>query len=270
MCILKKMGVILVAFVMSAAVSACGSKVTISANNAGGTGGNQAPKKYIIATNTEFAPFEFQNERGNYVGIDIDLLDAISKDQEFEYELVHLTFNDMLQALAAGEVDAAMGGISITEERREYYDYSEPYLEGGIVLAVPATRSDIKSFQDLKGKRVAVAVALGTQAEAYARSIQEKYDFDIVTFNEFYEVYKDVLDGSSQALLEDYPVVGYLISQGMELKIISDIEEKTPYGFAVPKGRNPELLDMFNNGLNNLKENGTYKKIIDTYIHDDR
>ncbi len=268
MFLLKKICIGLSVFVMIAAVTACGKKVTISANST--ENDEAAPEKYIIATNTRFEPFEFQNAQGEYVGIDIDLLEAIAKDQGFEYELVHLTFNDMLQALAVGEVDAAMGGISITEERREYYDYSAPYLDGGIVLAVPAARSDIRTFEDLSGKRVAVAVALGTQAEAYAESIKDVYGFEVVTFNEFNEVYRDVLEGNSQALFEDYPVIGYLISRGMELKIISDVEERSPYGFAVPKGQNPELIELFNNGLENLREDGTYQKIIDTYIHDDR
>ncbi len=263
---LKKVNVFILAFTMTMGLAACGGKVTISVDNTSGSGTQEDGKKYIIATNTLFAPFEFQNKMGEYVGIDIDLLNEIAKDQGFEYELVHMTFNEMLQALAAGEVDAAMGGISITDERKEIYDYSEPYLEGGIVMAVDATQHDIKGYEDLKGKTVAVAVALGTEAEAYAQSIKDKYGFQVVTFNEFNEVYQDVLSGNSQALFEDYPVMGYLISQGIELKIVSDIEKKSPYGFAVPKGKNAELLEMFNKGLENLKKSGKYEEIINTYV----
>lgn len=263
---LKKVNVFILAFTMVMGLSACGGKVTISVDNTSGDETPEEGKKYIIATNTLFAPFEFQNKMGEYVGIDIDLLNEIAKDQGFEYELVHMTFNEMLQALAAGEVDAAMGGISVTEERKELYDYSEPYLEGGIVMAVDATQHDIKGYEDLKGKTVAVAVALGTEAEAYAESIKDKYGFKVVTFNEFNEVYQDVLNGNSQALFEDYPVMGYLISQGVELKIVSGIEKKNPYGFAVPKGENAELLEMFNKGLENLKKSGKYDEIINTYI----
>lgn len=267
MVIFKKIVALITTFVMVVGLAACGgNKVTISVENTNSSNTPKETKKYIIATNTMFAPFEFQNKFGEYVGIDIDLLNEIAKDQGFEYELVHMTFNQMLQALAAGEVDAAMGGISITEERKEIYDYSEPYLEGGIVMAVDATRHDIKGFEDLKGKTVAVAVALGTEAESYAQSIKEKYGFQVVTFPEFNQVYQDVISGNSQALFEDYPVMGYLISQGVELKIVSDIEKRSPYGFAVPKGKNAELLEKFNNGLKNIMENGTYDKIINTYV----
>lgn len=266
MSLLKKVNVFLMTFAMVMSLAACGGKVTISVNN---TDSKEAPaeaKKYTIATNTLFAPFEFKNDLGEYVGIDIDLLEAISKDQGFTYELVPMTFNEMLQALAAGQVDAAMGGISITDERKEIYDFAEYYLEGGIVMAVDATRKDIQGYDDLEGKTVAVAVALGTEAEAFAESIKDKYGFRITTFDEFNQVYNDVLEGNSQALFEDYPVMGYIISQGLEFKIVSDIERKTPYGFAVKKGENAELVKMFNNGLKNLKKNGKYEEILNTYI----
>lgn len=268
MSLFKRVNVLLMAFAMVIGLAACGgkkeAKVTITAEV-------ETPpetKNYIIATNTEFAPFEFKNNLGQYVGIDIDLLSAIAKDQGFTYELVPMTFNQMLQSLAAGEVDAAMGGISITDERKQLYDYSEPYFEGGVVMGVDAARRDIKSYEDLEGKTVAVAVALGTEAEAYARSIQDKYDFRIVTFEEFGDVYKDVLNGNSVALFEDYPVLGYIITQGLELKIVSDIERKSFYGFAVPKGKNPDLVEMFNKGLEDLKKSGRYEEIIETYIHE--
>ncbi|WP_304507450.1 transporter substrate-binding domain-containing protein [Anaerotignum sp.] len=266
MSLFKRVNVLIMAFAMAIGLAACGgkkeAKVTITAEGVTPT----ETKNYIIATNTEFAPFEFKNTLDQYVGIDIDLLSAIAKEQGFTYELVPMTFNEMLQAVEKGEVDAAMGGISITEERKEKLDYSDPYFEGGIVMGVDAARRDINSYEDLAGKTVAVAVALGTEAEAYARSIQDKYDFRIVTFDEFSEVYKDVLNGNSVALFEDYPVLGYIISQGMELKIVSDIERKSPYGFAVPKGENAELLEMFNKGLEDLKESGKYQEIIETYI----
>ncbi|MDD3395324.1 MAG: transporter substrate-binding domain-containing protein [Anaerotignum sp.] len=266
MSLLKKANVLFMIFAMTMGLVACGDKVTISVNNTDGEDAPAQRNKYVIATNTLFAPFEFKNNSGEYVGIDVDLLEAIAKDQGFTYELVPMTFNEMLQALASGQVDAAMGGISITDERKEIYDFAEYYLEGGIVMAVDAARKDIKSYEDLAGKTVAVAVAAGTEAEAFAESIKDKYNFRIVTFDEFNQVYNDVLEGNSQALFEDYPVMGYIISQGLEFKIVSGIERKTPYGFAVKKGENAELVEMFNNGLENLKKSGKYQEILNTYI----
>lgn len=269
MSLLKRITMLITAFAMVMGLAACGKdKVTISVDKTVDAEVPLEPKNYIIATNTSFAPFEFRNDLGNYVGLDIDLLNAIAEDQGFTYELMPMTFNEVLRALDAGEVDGAMAGISITEERKERYDYSEPYLEGGIVMAVDAARRDINSYEDLAGKTVAVAVARGTEAEAFANSIKDKYDFRLVVFEEFTDVYKDVLSGNSQALFEDYPVMGYIISQGLQFKIVSDIENMSFYGFAVPKGKNPELLEKFNNGLENLKESGEYERIVSTYIQD--
>ncbi|MDD4844582.1 MAG: transporter substrate-binding domain-containing protein [Anaerotignum sp.] len=270
MILFKRISVLIMAFAMTMGLAACGDKVTISVDNAEDEVAPAETKNYVIATNEFFAPFEFQNDTGEYVGIDMDLLAAIAEDQGFTYELRHMPFNEVLQAVAEGQVDGALAGISITEARKELFDYSEPYFEGGIVLATAASRRDINSYDDLAGKTVAVAVAVafGTEAEAFAESVQEKYGFSIVTFDEFKDVYTDVLEGNSQALFEDYPVMGYIISQGLEFKIISDIEQKSPYGFIVPKGENPELLEMFNKGLENLKKSGKYDEIVITYIQE--
>ncbi|WP_313528949.1 transporter substrate-binding domain-containing protein [Anaerotignum sp.] len=266
MILMKKVSLVFMAFAMVTGLTACGDKVTISAEKRTNSEVPKETKKYVIATNTYFAPFEFQNDLGEYVGIDMDLLDAIAKDQGFTYETVKMPFNEVLTAVEEGRVDGALAGISITDERREKLDFSDPYLEGGVVMAVAATRQDINNYEDLAGKTVAVAVARGTEAEAFAQSIKDIYNFKITTFNEFSDVYIDVLEGNSQALFEDYPVMGYIISRGVDFKIVSDIERKSPYGFAVPKGKNQELLEMFNKGLKNLKENGKYQEIMDTYV----
>lgn len=266
MSFMKKGGFAILALALVTGLAACNDKVTISAEQKTNSEVQEEGKKYVIATNTFFAPFEFQNNMGEYVGIDMDLLEAIAEDQGFRYELVTMSFNEVLTAVEEGRVDGALAGISITEKRKEIFDYSNPYLVGGVVMAVAANRNDINNYEDLAGKTVAVAVAQGTEAEAFAESIKDIYGFNITTFNEFSDVYIDVLEGNSQALFEDYPVMGYIISQGVDFKIVSDIERKNPYGFAVLKGKNPELIEMFNNGLENIRKNGKYQEIIDTYV----
>jgi polar amino acid transport system substrate-binding protein len=81
---------------------------------------------YVIGTDTTFAPFEFTSPDGELVGIDMDLLRAIAKDQGFEVEIRQLGFDAAVQALQANQVDAVMAGMSITEERQETFDFSEP------------------------------------------------------------------------------------------------------------------------------------------------
>ncbi len=130
-------------------------------------------------------------------------------------------------------------------------------------MAVSATNEDIKSYEDLKGKNVAVKV--GTEGFAFANSIQDQYDFDMVVFDDSNGMYQDVKVGNSVACFEDYPVIAYGIQQGLPLKLHDKQEAGNSYGFAVSKGKNAELLQKFNDGLANIKENGKYQEIVDSY-----
>ena len=220
-------------------------------------------KTYKIATDTTFAPFEFADENGNYVGIDIDIINAIAEDQGFEVDLQVLGFSAALQAVEAGQADGMIAGMSITDERKERYDFSEPYYDSAVVMAVSATNEDIKSYEDLAGKKVAVKV--GTEGYAFADSIKEEYGFEMVVFDDSNGMYQDVTVGNSVACFEDYPVIAYGIQQGLPLKLNEKQEAGNSYGFAVAKGKNAELLQKFNDGFANIKENGKYQEIVDSY-----
>ncbi len=221
-------------------------------------------KKYIIATDTTFAPFEFQSDAGEYVGIDIELLAAIAADQGFEYELQPLGFSAAVTALESNQCDGVIAGMSITEERQKKYDFSTAYYDSGVVMAIKADNNDIKSYDDLKGKQVAVKT--GTEGADFAESVKDQYGFTIAYFDESPYMYEEVKTGGSVACFEDYPVMGYGISQGNGLKMVTDMEQGSSYGFAVMKGNNAELLAMFNKGLENVKANGGYQAILDKYI----
>ncbi len=219
---------------------------------------------YIIATDTTFAPFEFQNEAGDYVGIDIDILAAVAEDQGFEYELRPLGFSAAVAALESNQADAVIAGMSMTEERQQKYDFSEAYYDSGVVMAISADDTAIKSYTELTGKTVAVKT--GTEGATFAESIKDQYGFELVYFDESPLMYEDVKTGNSAACFEDYPVMGYGIAQGNGLKMVTDMEKGSSYGFAVLKGENTELLDMFNAGLKNIIESGKYQEILDSYI----
>ena len=122
MSLLKKFAAATLALTMTLSLAACGGSDAPAADS--NEGGDEV-KTYIIATDTTFAPFEFQNESGEYVGIDIDLLAAIAEDQGFEYELQSLGFNAAVQALEAGQADGVIAGMSITYERKEKFDFSD-------------------------------------------------------------------------------------------------------------------------------------------------
>ncbi len=221
-------------------------------------------KKYEIATDITFAPFEFQDINGDFVGIDIDLLHAIAEDQGFEVEIKPLGFNAAVQALESNQVDGVIAGMSITDERKLKFDFSDPYFESGVVMAVAEGNDEIKSYEDLKGKKVAIKT--GTEGASFAESVKDKYGFKTVTFDDSANMYDDVKTGNSAAVFDDYPVLAYGVTQGNGLEIVTEKEKGGSYGFAVAKGQNTELIEQFNAGLANLQESGEYQNIMDKYL----
>ena len=218
---------------------------------------------YIIATDTVFAPFEFTDADNNFVGIDVDLLAAIAEDQGFEYELQSLGFDAALLAVESGQADGVIAGMSITEARKEKFDFSDSYYDAGVTMAV-AKGSSVASFDDLKDQKVAVKT--GTNGAEFAKSIAEQYGFEVVEFSDSPTMYQDVITGNTVACFEDYPVMAYNIQQGAGMEMPGDVNESTtPYGFAVKKGENAELLAMFQAGLVNIKANGKYDEIVAKY-----
>ena len=218
---------------------------------------------YIIATDTVFAPFEFTDADNNFVGIDVDLLAAIAEDQGFEYELQSLGFDAALLAVESGQADGVIAGMSITEARKEKFDFSDSYYDAGVTMAV-AKGSSVASFDDLKSQKVAVKT--GTNGAEFAKSIADQYGFEVVEFSDSPTMYQDVITGNTVACFEDYPVMAYNIQQGAGMEMPGDVNESTtPYGFAVKKGENAELLAMFQAGLANIKANGKYDEIVAKY-----
>ncbi|MBR3318448.1 MAG: transporter substrate-binding domain-containing protein [Atopobiaceae bacterium] len=270
---LKTFGTMFVGAVFAASLVACGGSA--SSESAEASADAAEGKTYTIATDTAFAPFEYADASNNYVGIDMELLDAIAKDQGFDYSLNPVGFDAALQNVQAGQADGVIAGMSITEEREKIFDFSEPYYDSTVCCAVKSG-SDIKALKDLKGKNV--AVKNGTQSQKWADSIKDKYGFTTTTFDSSDVMYQDVDAGNSVACFEDTPVMSYAISQyadtngkeGKDFAIVtqvdSDSEFATPYGFAVNKGENAELLKLFNDGLANIKANGTYDEIVNKYV----
>lgn len=220
-------------------------------------------EKYIIATDTVFPPFEFTNDEGKFVGIDVDIINAIAEDQGFEVEIQSLGFDAALLAVQSGQADGVIAGMSITDERKQTFDFSEPYFDADVTMAV-AAGSDIKSYEDLAGQKVAVKTA--TNGAAYAKSIADEYGFTVVEFKDSPTMYQDVIAGNTVACFEDEPVMAYNIQQGAQMEMPEGMTAAgTQYGFAVAKGQNAELLEKFSTGLANIIENGKYQEIVDSY-----
>jgi ABC-type amino acid transport substrate-binding protein len=245
--------------------AAAGAAAGTTAAGASSAASSGSGKKYVIATDTQFPPFEFTNSDQKFVGIDVDILDAIAKDQGFDYQLNSLGFDAALIAVQSGQADGVIAGMSITDERKNKFDFSDPYYTADVTMAT-AKNSDIKSFDDLKGKKVAIKT--GTNGGDYAKSIMKEKGFEVVEFKDSPTMYQDVITGNTQACFEDYPVMAYNIKNGAQL-----VPSRTAAPQQVPILRlrrqegfqNAELLAMFNKGLANIKKNGTFQKIVDSY-----
>ena len=260
---LKKVLAVSAAMVMMlTAFTGCGAGNTSSQSSDTPASGE---KTYRIATDTTFAPFEFTNDQGEFVGIDVDLLDAIAKDQGFEYTLDSIGFDAALAAVESGQADGFIAGASITEERQQKFDFSDKYYDSTVCAAVKADNA-AASLDDIAGSTVAVKTC--TMSASWAESIAEQYILNLTYFDDSAMMYQAVNSGSAVACFEDYPVMAYGVSQDNGLKLL--VEESgdtyaTPYGFGVKKDQNTELLEMFNQGLKNIQENGTYDEIVAKY-----
>ncbi|KRM19988.1 glutamine-binding protein glutamine transport system permease protein [Ligilactobacillus hayakitensis DSM 18933 = JCM 14209] len=224
---------------------------------------NADTKTYNIGTDVTYPPFEFANDKNQYVGIDIDLMKAIAKEEGFKVNIKPVGFNAAVQSLQSGQLDGVMAGMAITDERKQKFDFSKPYYRTGFVMAV-ATDSKVSNLKDLKGKRVAIKT--GTAAGNYALSLKKKYGFKTVTFDDSDNMYNDVVHGNSVACFDDEPVMQYAISTGTKLRIATKPAQLGHYGFAVMKGQNQELLQKFNEGFDKIKANGEYDRIVQRYI----
>ena len=255
---MKKILSAVMAIAMCASLASCGAKKDEAANNDG--------TKYVIATDKGFSPFEFQDAEGNIVGIDMDILAAIAEDQGFTYDLQYIGFDSAIAACQAGQADGMIAGASITDGRKnEGWIFSDSYYDATQGCAV-AKDSDIAGFEDLAGKKV--AVKNGTMSNTYADSIKDQYGFEVVTFQTSPDMYQAVMGGQADACLDDTPILKYNITTSeLDMKFLDGTEnEPAPYGFAIFDASKQELVDKFNAGLANIKENGKYDEIVAKYL----
>lgn len=249
----------------SAATTASTSAVPETSTKAGQ---KATPKKktYKISSDSSFAPFVFQNDQSKYTGIDMELIKAIAKDQGFTLEISNPGFDAAVSDVQNGNADGMIAGMTVTDARKATFDFSDPYYTTNSILAVQES-SKISSYEDLKGKTV--GVKNGTASQTFLEENKSKYGYKIKTFSDGASMYDSLNSGSVAAIMDDEPVIKYSIKQGRKFKTPIKGTPSGQIAFAVQKDSNPELIEMFNNGLANLKESGEYQKILDKYLSSD-
>jgi polar amino acid transport system substrate-binding protein len=275
----KKTVSMLLATLMLFSLTACGSSSSDSAQGSSASGDSataateqaaeaseSGAKVWKVATDTVFKPFEYTDDNGDFVGIDMDILAAIAEDQGFEYEVNVLGWDASIAACQSGQADGMIAGASITEERQDSgWIFSDGYYDANQCLAV-AENSDITGFEDLSGK--SVAVKTGTMSASYAESLAGDYNFTVTYFEDSPTMYQAVVGGQVAGCFDDTPIMSCTIKEsGLAMKLVDGTgNEPASYGFAIFNADNQELVDMFNEGLANIKASGEYDEIIAKYL----
>lgn len=258
---LFKMGlIVLTIMALTVALVGCGGD-----KPATGPSGDAGKTKITVAFEPTFPPFESTDEKGEFVGFDIDLIKAIAEVQGLEVELKSMGFDALIGALQVGQIDVIISGMTIKPERAEKVNFSLPYYEAGLVMAVRADNDSIEKPEDLAGKTIAVQI--GTTGANKANEFAEQFGAKVKTFNTTDLVFMELVNGGADVVINDKPVTQHFIDKRGEgkVKLVGDLLEGEYYGIAVAKN-NVELLESINEGLLKLKENGTFAELYEKWF----
>jgi polar amino acid transport system substrate-binding protein len=229
--------------------SGCGKEETTST-----TGAPAPAKTLVVGTEATFPPFEMRDEKGEIVGFDIELVKAISAKNGHPVEIKDMGFDALIPALQAGQIDLIASGLSITDERKKVIDYSDPYIEAGLVLAVRKDEKAIRGSTDLAGKSVAVQQG-STGAKTAEAMLADKKIGSIKQFPNVPLAMMELAKGGVDVVINDKPVSEAIVAQQKDILLLPEVLESDSYGFAMRKG-NTELQTKVNASLKELQAEG--------------
>ncbi|HBZ03512.1 MAG TPA: ABC transporter substrate-binding protein [Lachnospiraceae bacterium] len=261
--LVKKMAALGLAAVMALSMAACGSKQEESSSNeqtttSGGT--------IVFGTNAEFPPFEYVGGEGvvdGFDGIDMAIAKKIAEDNGKTASINNMEFDSLLLALQNGQIDAVIAGMTITDERKEAVDFSEPYYTATQVMIVKDD-SDIKKASDMQDKKI--AVVQGYTGEECVKGLGYSYE----AFKKGSETILELMNGKCDVVVIDSATAEKYVGDNEGIKIVDDPEafEAEEYGIAVKKG-NTELLNQINASISKMKSDGTISSISAQYLDAD-
>lgn len=214
-------------------------------------------------SDTAFPPMEFSDEQGGYIGFDVDLCAAIAKKMGLELEVVSTAWDGIIPALMSDRYDIIMSAMSITPERLEQINFTDPYLPGILAISTPKD-TPIVDGAGLAGKIVGVQVdTTGQFAVEEIEGVKE-----IKKYGTILEAFQDLAAGRVEAVVNDEPVNAYVIETNEtyteKFANTGGIVTDNSYGYAVKK-ENTALLEAMNQALKELRDEGVYQKICDKW-----
>jgi len=224
-----------------------------------------AAKVYVVGTDAAYAPFESQNDKGEIVGFDIDVVRAAAQKAGIEVKFLNTPWEGIFNSVAQGDRDLLVSAITITPERKQTLDFSTPYFDAQQLIAVKSD-SKIAKFDDLK--KLKVGVQNGTTGDEVITKLQGKDSPNVKRFESTPLALKEMEGGGVDAVVADNGVVVHYVNNNpnSKFKTLADSSfASEQYGIAVKKG-NAELLDKINKGLAGIRDDGTYTKIYTQYF----
>jgi cystine transport system substrate-binding protein len=217
-----------------------------------------------IGTEGTYAPFTYHDASNALVGFDVEIGKAVADKLGVKAEFLEGKWDGLIAGLDANRYDAVINQVGITEERNAKYDFSEPYIASKAVLIVKGDNTDIKGFADLKGKKSAQSLT------SNFGKLAEKNGAELVGTDGFDQSIQLLLTGRADATINDS--LSFLDFKkhkpDADVKIAAQEENADYSGVIVRKG-DPELVAAINKALADIKADGTYQKIADTYFGQD-
>lgn len=235
---------------------------TTAAVNGGDYKDSLAGKKLTVGCDTSFVPFCFPDDSNTYVGFDIDMLAALSDYLGFEYDLQPMDFTALLMSVQTNKLDMALAGITITDERAQVMDISDPYYDAGLQIFVKDDNEDITQISNLEGKKIALKE--GTASIDYVN--ENVKDCTVTTFPNIESAYLEVQRGAADAVVYDAPNMKYYLSQNPDsgCKVVGDLMDGCQYGIMLQKGS--DYTEYIDAALEAFKEDGTYDAIYEKWF----
>lgn len=238
-----------------------GSSGTASTGTDNSSGSSSTQLTMLVGTDPTFAPFEM-SKNGKISGFDIDLLNAIAKDEHIKIkEYKRMQFTGLIPALVSDQVDVAVAGITIKNSRMKSVNFSNAYYKSGLSILVKKG-SKITGINDLKGKTV--AAKKGTTS---VDLLKQHHIKDVKQYDETDQMYSALESGGVDAVVFDNPSNLSFMKTHSNVKTVGPLLTGEYYGIAVSKKR-PNLLKAINAGLKKVQQDGQYKKIFKKYFGD--
>jgi ABC-type amino acid transport substrate-binding protein len=272
----RMLGSIAVAAVLTLVLGAC-AKSTPNAGGSSSSGtGSPSPTQAALTTLTpgtllvgsclNYKPFEYY-VGGDLKGFDVEIMDAIGSKLGLQVEWKKANFETIFTALAANQFDAVAAASSITAERQQVIDFSDPYFNALLSLTVNTSKSpNITSTDQLTSSDI-VGVQKGTTGKDWASANLASKGVQIKTYSQVPDAYTDLEAGQITAVVDDQPSALGEVSTRPTLKAVQSIDAQQFYGIAVAKNHT-DIKDAINGALKEIIADGTYQQLFQKYFPD--